>query len=233
MRNGHVPRSGATPLAGGLCRSDHAAISSGVATVSGGWAVEQGHGGFAEVAAGRRPSWHASRGGRGRPQAHRAVLAPDTSRVRTTPTPSPPWSRTSGASSSCAPDSRPTAAGPARPPGTRCRPCGPPNATCPPRPRAYRVMVAAWQPTRPANRTTARKTSAADRGWTWPPPLGRDYRCPLRATRRGRADSPTPCTSRRGRTTSTTGSELVVKRGRRTDRPGASRREHTRRRRSR
>jgi hypothetical protein len=43
----------------------------------------------------------------------------------------------------------------------------------------------------------------AGRGWTWPPPLGRDFRGPLRATRRGRADSPTPCTSRRGRTTST------------------------------
>jgi hypothetical protein len=43
----------------------------------------------------------------------------------------------------------------------------------------------------------------AGRGWTWPPPLGRDFPGPLRATRRGKADSPTPCTSRRGRTTPT------------------------------
>ncbi len=48
---------------------------------------------------------------------------------------------------------------------------------------AYRVMVAAWQPTRPtaerggqpANRTADAQDGAADRGWTWPPPLGRDF----------------------------------------------------------
>ena len=62
---------------------------------------------------------------------------------------------------------------------------------------AYRTMVAAWQPTRPAANRGAE--SAADRGWTWPPPMGRDSQGPLGATRRGRADSPTPCSSRRGR----------------------------------
>ena len=92
----------------------------------------------------------------------------------------------------------------ARPPATRCRPSGPPNATSPPRPRR---PTGRWSPPGnppgpPPERRRAR-TGAADRGWTWPPPLGRDFQGPLGATRRGRADSPTPCSSRRGRTTPT------------------------------
>jgi len=55
-------------------------------------------------------------------------------------------------------------------------------------------------PPDPHHTPPLRSRRAGDRGWTWPPPTGRD--CPG-ATRRGRADSPKPCTSRRGRTTST------------------------------
>ena len=67
-----------------------------------------------------------------------------------------------------------------------------------------RTMLATWHPTRPARTTAAAATRGTpDRGWTWPPPLGRDFQGPLGATRRGRADSPTPCSLRRGRTTST------------------------------
>src|SRR4051794_18795839 len=82
-------------------------------------------------------------------------------------------------------------------------PSGPPNAISPPRPRR---PTGRWSP--PGNRPGPRERrpatrAAADRGWTWPPPPGRDFQGPLGATRRGRADSPTPCSWRRGRTTPT------------------------------
>ena len=69
----------------------------------------------------------------------------------------PSWSRISVASSSCAPGCRRTAADRARPPGTRCRLSAPPNVTSPAQAEmAYRVTIAAWQPTRPSARTAAR-----------------------------------------------------------------------------
>src|SRR4051794_20633686 len=125
------------------------------------------------------------------------------SKVRTTPTPSPRWSRTSGASSSCAPGCPRPADRRASRRATPCRPSGPPNAISPPRPRR---PTGRWSP--PGNRPGPLERrpatrAAADRGWTWPPPLGRDFQGPLGATRRGRADSPTPCSWRRGRTTPT------------------------------
>src|SRR3954454_8525687 len=43
--------------------------------------------------------------------------------------------------------------------------------------------------------------------------MGRDYRGRIGATRRGRGDSPTPCSSRRGRTTPTAAERCGPRRG--------------------
>ena len=197
-------------------------ISSGVATVSGGWAVEQGHGGFAEVAAvGGLPLVMS--------------LDQDVAGRRTTPTPSRSWSRTSDASSSCAPGSRRTAADPARPPGyslhavrgrrTRSRGTGRDGL-----PHHGRRLAA--HPARHPN-NGAQEEHGEIEGGRGRHHSGRDFQGPLGWRQRGRGDSPTPCSSRRGRTTPTAGSELVVKHGRRRGPPAASPQGRTHRRRSR
>jgi hypothetical protein len=73
------------------------------------------------------------------------------------------------------------------------------------RPR-LRPPTAIWSPTgSPTNpkphpsAVTRRSPRSPPARWAWPPSPGRDYRGPPRARLRGRADSPTPCTSPRGR----------------------------------
>jgi transposase len=86
-------------------------------------------------------------------------------------------------------------------PATRGRTrSGPPNVISQHRPRwPTGPRSPPGNPPGPPPEPRHARRARTDQGWTWPPPLGRDFQGPLGATRRGRADSPTPCSSRRGR----------------------------------
>lgn len=121
---------------------------------------------------------------------------------------------------------------------TRSRPSAKPNPTCAQAEIAYRRMVAAGQPARSASRTAHRagacSASAVGSGWMWPPPAGRGFQGLPGRRGAAPADSPTPRSLGRGRTTPAVEPTPVLARikvvrppGRSTSTPGPARRDYT------